>query len=202
MKRKSPRSFDAVYAAPNPWEIGRPQGEIVRLAEAGEIRGRVLDCGCGTGENASYLAARGHDVVGIDTSVAAIEKARAKGGLGATFLVADALALRDAERPVEPFDTALDSGLFHGLSDAERVIYVGGLACALRAGGTFFLLCCSEHERFARGPVCGPRGVTQAEIRATFAGGWRVNYVREARIDATSDFPNGFLAWLASATRL
>jgi hypothetical protein len=50
--------------------------------------------------------------------------------------------------------------------------------------------------------VCGPQGITQAEIHAAFAEGWRVNYIREARIDATSEFPNGFLAWLASATKL
>jgi SAM-dependent methyltransferase len=51
--------FDSAYAGSPPWEIGRPQEEIVRLEEAGEIRGDVLDVVCGTGENSRYLAARG-----------------------------------------------------------------------------------------------------------------------------------------------
>ncbi len=32
------------------WDIGRPQKEFIRLAENGEISGRVLDVGCGKGE--------------------------------------------------------------------------------------------------------------------------------------------------------
>ena len=53
--------FDPAYAAGvPPWDIGRPQPEFVRLAEAGEIRGDVLDVGCGTGENAMHLAGLGH----------------------------------------------------------------------------------------------------------------------------------------------
>ncbi len=42
-------SFDSAYAGKPPWDIDRPQPELVRLAEAGEIRGTVLDVGCGTG---------------------------------------------------------------------------------------------------------------------------------------------------------
>jgi hypothetical protein len=31
-----------------PWEIGQPQPVFAELAASGEIRGRVLDAGCGT----------------------------------------------------------------------------------------------------------------------------------------------------------
>ena len=38
------------------WDVGRPQGALVRLAASGRIVGAVLDAGCGTGENALHLA--------------------------------------------------------------------------------------------------------------------------------------------------
>ena len=51
--------FDDAYDGTPPWDIGRPQREVVRLAEAGEITGDVLDVGCGTGENSLWLAEQG-----------------------------------------------------------------------------------------------------------------------------------------------
>ena len=74
-------SFARQYAEGTPpWDIGRPQPEIVALEEAGVLGPVVIDVGCGTGENALYLAGRDHDVHGIDGATAAIEQARAKAG--------------------------------------------------------------------------------------------------------------------------
>ena len=63
---------------PAPWDIGRPQPAFVRLAHEDRLSGRVLDAGCGTGENALLAAGRGADVVGIDVAPTAIARARAK----------------------------------------------------------------------------------------------------------------------------
>ncbi len=60
------------------WDVGRPQGAVVRLARTGLVTGSVLDAGCGTGENALHLAELGHAVLGVDFAVAAIERAAAK----------------------------------------------------------------------------------------------------------------------------
>ena len=106
-----------------PWNIGRPQKEIVRIAQAGEVTGSVLDVGCGTGENCLYLASLGHETWGVDSSPLAIEKAKNKAqerGLKATFLVWDALQLSRLGRY---FDTVIDSGLFHVFSNEERPIF-------------------------------------------------------------------------------
>ena len=70
--------FEQMYHGQAPWDTGRPQPAIVRLAEAGQIHGNVLDVGCGTGENVLYLAAGGHDAWGIDFVPLAIERATAK----------------------------------------------------------------------------------------------------------------------------
>jgi SAM-dependent methyltransferase len=42
-------------------------------------RGRVLDVGCGAGRVSLYLQDHGHDVVGLDSSPAAVRTARARG---------------------------------------------------------------------------------------------------------------------------
>jgi cyclopropane fatty-acyl-phospholipid synthase-like methyltransferase len=198
-----PERFERLYQEQAPWDIPGPQPEVVRLEDAGEIRGSVLDAGCGTGENALYLGSRGHEVWGIDFLPVAIERAMAKAeqrGLGAHFEVADALALQKLGRQ---FDTVIDCGLFHTFSDEERPIYVSGLARLVRPGGRVHLLCFSDREP----PGEGPRRVTQQEIRDAFQGGWQVERIRESKFDvvdgpiAAQLSPGGPKAWLASMRR-
>src|SRR5438067_8474767 len=76
----SKADFDALYTGTPPWDIGRPQGSLRTVADAGGIRGRVLDAGCGTGEHALMAAALGLDATGIDGSPRAIDLARRKAG--------------------------------------------------------------------------------------------------------------------------
>jgi cyclopropane fatty-acyl-phospholipid synthase-like methyltransferase len=42
------------------------------------------------------------------------------------------------------FDTVIDSGLFHVLSDEELPLFVDNLAAVVRRGGTYFMLSFSE----------------------------------------------------------
>jgi hypothetical protein len=59
--------WDASYQdGPAPWDTGRPQPAVVRLAAGGRFAGAVLDAGCGTGENALHIAAPGAPVLGFD----------------------------------------------------------------------------------------------------------------------------------------
>jgi len=179
-----------------PWDIGRPQPAIVRLTEEGAIEGVVLDVGCGTGENALYLASLGLDVAGVDAAATAIDRARAKAAerdIPVEFLVADALALDGLGRT---FDVAIDCGLFHTFSDADRVRFERSLHAALRPGARYFLLCFSEFEP---GDM-GPRRVTEREIREAFAAGWTVESIVDERF-ATRWGEDGASAWLASLTR-
>src|SRR5690349_5458091 len=124
------RTFENIYSGQPPWEIGRPQPAFVAAAD--RIVGSILDAGCGTGENALYFAAAGREVTGIDFLAEPIHRARQKAaerGLAATFLVMDALALRDLP---EVFDAVIDSGLFHVFGDDDRRRYVEGLASVLK----------------------------------------------------------------------
>ena len=137
-------TFENAYAGQAPWDIGRPNKVFSNVAD--RISGSVLDAGCGTGENALDFAGRGCKVTGIDFLEEPIRRARQKAterGLPATFLVKDALTLKDWS---ERFDNVIDCGLFHVFSDDDRKKYVEGLAKVLKPGGRLFLLCFSNEE--------------------------------------------------------
>jgi SAM-dependent methyltransferase len=190
--------FDAIHASETPpgWDIGRPQAAFDQLAKAGDLVGRVLDPGCGTGEHALLAASLGHEVVGVDLSAKAIELAMTKAtqrGVEARFLVADALRLTDLG---EQFDTVLDCGLFHVLDDDEREQYVASLADVVPRGGSLYMLCFSDRQP----GDWGPRRVTQDEIRRALSVGWEVNSIESAVIELTWD-PTGAQAWLVAASR-
>jgi SAM-dependent methyltransferase len=134
MTEQAHPEWDTSYTAdtPAPWDIGRPQPTFVRLADEGRLTGRLLDAGCGTGENALLAASRGADVTGIDLAPTAIARARAKAserGLTARFEVADTLGLGRLNLTV---DTVIDSGVFHVFGDHDRARYVASLAAVLR----------------------------------------------------------------------
>jgi SAM-dependent methyltransferase len=194
----TPAGADHLYAGTPPWDIGRPQPAFADIAQAGLIRGRVLDAGCGTGEHTLMAAALGLDATGVDLAPTALEAARRKArdlGLAARFLRHDA---RNLAGLGESFDTVLDCGLFHILGDDDRAAYTRGLRTATRPGGRFFLLCFSDSgpaNRWAH-----VRRVSMDEIIASFADGWQVASIEPATLDITTD-PGGVPAWLAALTR-
>jgi cyclopropane fatty-acyl-phospholipid synthase-like methyltransferase len=192
----TPEEFNEMYAGTPPWDIGRPQPAFQALADAGVLRGRVLDIGCGTGEHALMAAQHGLEAVGIDSSHQAIEIARRKTrerGLNVRFLVHNALDLASIG---EQFDTVLDSGLFHVFSDEHRAAYVEGLRVATRPGTRYFMLCFSEHQP----GDFGPRRIRQQEIRQSFSGGWQIESIKMKKLE-TNLGPEGIIAWLARITR-
>ena len=190
--------FNEAYRGVPPWDIGRPQGEFVKLSDEGKVKGDVIDVGCGTGENAMLFASKGHKVLGVDSSPLAIEKAKSKAKQRkspAEFFVANALDLASVGRK---FDAAIDCGLFHVFSDRERVSFAKSLWGVLNPGGAYFMLCFSDREPSDWG---GPRRVTKEEIRKTFSSDWRVDWIRPARFESQYHDEGGH-AWLSSITRL
>ncbi|MDQ6840459.1 MAG: class I SAM-dependent methyltransferase [Actinomycetota bacterium] len=179
-----------------PWEIGAPQASIVDLAERGQITGKVLDVGCGTGENSLFLTGRGMDVVGIDASTIAVEAARAKAterSVGVEFRVSDALHLRASP---ERFDSVIDVGLLHLFSDIDRRHLIDGLHTVLRPGGVYHVLCFS----LRRSPPA-PRRLGYHELLDAFGPGWRVESLVESHYDVLDGDPRAN-AWLGRILRL
>jgi SAM-dependent methyltransferase len=187
--------WDASYHdGPPPWDIGRPQAAIVRLASEGGFAGAVLDAGCGTGENALYLASLGLSVLGVDVAETALAIAREKAGdrgIEVEFAAADAFEL---ERLRRRFETVLDCGLFHTFDVNELPEYVASLASVTEDGGTLYVLCFSDD-----GPDTGPHPISEGELRAAFDSGnrWNVAAIEPDRIQ-TRDRDDGVPAWLAT----
>ncbi len=190
-------SWNSAYEGSPPWDIGRPQPDFVRLAEARKLQGRVLDAGCGTGEHVMLAASYGAEAMGMDLAELAIERARAKArqrGVHARFEVGDVLHL---DRLGLVFDVITDSGVFHVFDDEERPVYVGSLRSALRPGGMYYMMCFSDSEP----GDWGPRRVSEAELRAAFADGWSIRSIEPAMFAVAID-DNGARAWLATIERI
>jgi cyclopropane fatty-acyl-phospholipid synthase-like methyltransferase len=200
MTERAHPEWDASYTGDTsaPWDIGRPQPAFVRLADEGRLTGRLLDAGCGTGENALLAASRGADVTGIDVAPTAIARARAKAserGLTARFEVADALDLGRLGRTV---DTVIDSGVFHVFGDEDRARYVASLAAVLRPAGTYYVMCFSDRQP----GTWGPRRVSAEELRAAFSDGWTVESITADTFEINPmEGTTQVQAWLAVISR-
>jgi cyclopropane fatty-acyl-phospholipid synthase-like methyltransferase len=195
-------TFETLYAKPAPWDIGRPQRDLVAIAD--RVKSPVLDAGCGTGEHALFLAGRGHRVIGIDFVEEAIRRARAKAAerqLRVDFLVKDATKLGGWG---ERFATVIDWGLFHVFSDDDRRSYVEGLKQVLEPGGRLFLACFSDEEPGME----GPRRVSCDELYDAFADGWEVESIKPSRCEIHPEFTEvkfsegGPKMWSAAIRRL
>lgn len=183
----STESFDRLYrgepaveGAPKPagvpWDIHQAQPRLVELEALGVITGEVLDIGCGLGDNAIFLASRGHSVTALDGSPAAIEQARSRAaaaGVTVNFDVADATNLTGYDGR---FDTVIDSALYHCLVEADQQAYVAGLYRATRPGARLHLYCFSDAS--VNGLVAPIGSITESNIRDTLtANGWRIDYL-------------------------
>ena len=199
-ERMSGRPWDAsYYDGPAPWDVGRPQPAVARLASEGGFTGAVLDAGCGTGENSLLVAALGLPMLGVDVAETALSMAREKAAeraIPAEFAWADALRL---ERLGRRFDTILDCGLFHTFDGDERPEYVASLASVTGSDATLYVLCFSDV-----GPDTGPHPVSRDELAAPFSpgSGWNVAGIEADRVLTRFHDDHGAPAWLATVKRV
>jgi SAM-dependent methyltransferase len=193
--RPDPETFDKLYRgepvfeggpAPTgvPWDVHQAQPRLMELEALGGFSGEVLDIGCGLGDNAIYLASRGHSVTGLDGSPAAIEQARRRaaaagvlkttaGSAGVNFDVADATDLSGYQGR---FDTVVDSALYHCLDDDGRQSYIAALYRATRPGARLHLSCFSDGN--INGVIAPMGAVPETNIRDTLtANGWRIDFL-------------------------
>ena len=107
---------------------------------------RILDVGCGQGRDALPIARLGHQVVGVDISVAGIKDLTTEAnreGLSVTGVVADIVSYR----PDGEFDVVVVDRTLHMLPPTSRVAVLERLAgCVARDG---YLLIADERSNLA-----------------------------------------------------
>lgn len=108
-----------------------------RLLDAMVARGaRILDAGCGPGRVGAALAARGHDVVGVDVDPALIAAAH-EDHPGPRWIVGDLATLNLAEHDEpDPFDAAVLAGnVLAFVAENTEPLVLAAVARHVRPGG-------------------------------------------------------------------
>ncbi|GIL68566.1 hypothetical protein Vafri_21825 [Volvox africanus] len=186
-----------------PWEIHRPQKFVRDLVLRRCFSGRVLDAGCGIGDNALYVAkaAPGASVTAVDVVARCLEFAAAKADLRSMrsrveLVVADMLQENVSRMPPElghrhdgSFSVVLDSSTFHCFSDSDRERYVATLRRLLRPRGLIYMNCMSEEETRPG----GPRRISVPDLLTVFnrPNGWEVETIEDSIIEVHPTFWGG-----------
>lgn len=125
-----------------PWDTGEPSPYLVEFVRDYPVAaGRALDVGCGTGTNALWLAQQGFDVLGVDISDVAIDRARAKLGDQELSIRFEQLDFLQDAVPGGPFTFVFDLGCFHVFDEAqERAKFAASVARLLDEDGLWLSL--------------------------------------------------------------
>ncbi len=162
---------------------GNPNPQLVAEA-AGFAPGRALDVGCGEGADAIWLAERGWEVVGMDISQVALERAadhaRATAPEAARRITWQQADLIKSAPPTDSFD--LVNVQFMHLPSVPRAAMFRGLAAAVRANGMLLIVAHhpSDLESGVKRPPDPDLYYTAEDVAALLGDGWSVE-VSDAR---------------------
>jgi SAM-dependent methyltransferase len=149
-----------------PWADLVPNPYLLEWLDAGEAGAGGRAClvvGCGLGDDAEALAARGFDVVAFDVSSTAIDGCRARFPKSRVeYVVADAIA-----PPAEwggRFDLVFESYTLQVLPPPARRAATGALAAVVAPGGRLLVLCRARERDEPPGQLPWP--LTREELDA------------------------------------
>jgi SAM-dependent methyltransferase len=173
-------SAAALGTATVPWDRHAPSPLLAHWAQErglhAQVPQRALVVGCGTGDDAEFIAALGYATVAFDISPSAIRAARGRyPGSAVDYRTADLMAAPADWR--QRYDLVIESMTLQALPGAVRAVAVTCLAPLVAPGGMLLVL--------ARGRAAGeadqgpPWSLTRAEIDAVAGRELTVTGVRE-----------------------
>ena len=180
-----------------PWDSDEPDENLVEFVRSQPLAPcRVLDIGCGTGTNSLWLAEQGFDVLGVDLSALAIQRAQEKaaGRKGCRFEVLDILAHAP---PRGSFELVFDRGCFHVFDEHdERALFAARVAECLTAQGQWLSLIGSTE-----GPAreTGPPRRSVRDIANAIEPVLELALLKAIEFDA--ELPSRAAAWLCLARK-
>jgi len=122
-----------------PWDKGAPAPLLPVLLEKAPalFQGRVLVPGCGTGQDARFLAAQGAKVVAVDIASLALERARKLDPTGSVeWRQADLFDMPNDL--LGKFDRVWEHTCLSALEPPMRTAYAIALKSALKPGGSLY----------------------------------------------------------------
>jgi len=165
-----------------PWDTGRPDRGLGQTIALHSIRPcKVLEFGCGTGQNAIYLAGLGFDVTAVDISETAIKRAM-EGlvrGLEVNFQVANII-----DGPIEggPFEFVFDRGCLHSFdTPSGRMACSKAVAENLADGGLWLTMAGNGDDPDT---MSGPPRLTGREILEAVEPSFEVLELKRSRFDS------------------
>ena len=138
-----------------PWDVGQPDFNLIETVTENSILScKVLDVGCGTGDNSIWLAQNRFQVIGTDVSDIAIEKAKekaSKANVKCEFILVD--FLKNIIEGV-PFGFVFDRGCFHSFSYGDdRRRFAKNVAAHLEKAGLWLTIVGNaDEDRQGPGP--------------------------------------------------
>jgi SAM-dependent methyltransferase len=177
--------FERLYAegeagtAVVPWVLGKPNESLVEWAAGLDGTGRrALVVGCGTGEDAEYLAGLGFAVTGFDIAPTGIAAARERHPDSAVdYRVADLLNLPAAWSGA--FDLVVEIYTVQPLFGEVRARALAALHGPVAPGGTLLVVSwATDADNPERDPAMMPWPLTRAELDAA-AGPLRARRIEQ-----------------------
>ena len=176
-----------------PWDIGKPDFNLIQAVSTMGIKPcKALEIGCGTGNNSIWLSQKNFDVIGIDTSEIAIQKAFEKASIANVKCTFIEINFLKSKIKGAPFGFVFDRGCFHSFnSDQERKIFAENVSAYLEKDGLWLSLIGNADEKRDHP---GPPQLTARDIVNSVEPYFEILSLVSSHFE--SDRPNPPRAWV------
>ena len=171
-----------------PWDHGMPDGNLIAWVKRWSIEPcKVLDIGCGTGEDSVWLAQQGFHTTGCDLSKTAVEQAKGKAVAASVDCAFHTVDFLEDKLSGLSFGFAFDRGCLHCIKgEADRRRFVENVAGHLTEAGLWLSLIgnADEPER-----EVGPPQLTAAEVAAAVEPRFEILSLEAGHFGSDQDDP-------------